>query len=397
MKVKELTEAINELDDAIETNDSLCVQDLRNLVKELDPESVVVMHTLQGVARILNEFWATVYQSMEDTFLTTPWINFQNNLKKLGFENVDHPQQYQLLAAEFATSNNGVELVKLMPLLTRIARLLGYAEQKSLNEYPFGKLSKEIVDRKSIAHEQKKYRTLVTMLGTLFIVLHSHCTAEQLKLLPRLCDVRFMTTDEERRSEKAILGCLIEWVLLSRSFFDGHEEYIDARELKLTQEIKDLEPLLPNKRNLFVQNLLATPWEKILVKQMENDTQEVMAQRLLDDFSALADHSHEAAAILSSAIKRQIATLPKEQVTYIHTVLYNFSLNAYSNDRDKKLYPSGFFTFSKDTKCSAATKKAKSLMGQESSLGLFEFFALKQGRLGRLVETFEEENSVLMN
>ncbi|WED42880.1 hypothetical protein [Legionella cardiaca] len=403
MKVKELTKAIDELSKTIEIQDSFRIQQLRDLVKELDAEATVYLHTLLGVARILDEFWQTFYSTNSSTpveslnIAITPWIAFQQNLMILGFENVDHPQRYQQLAAEFTASNSDIELTKLMPLLTRIARLLGYAEQKSLGGYPFDKISREILDREFLAHEQSKYRTIITMLGALFIVLHSHCTAEQLKLLPQLCEFRFMTTDEERCSEKAILDCLTERVLQCRIFFNKYQEYIDARALKITEEIKPFKQLLPDKLNLVIQNLNKLPWEKILVKQIKDNDHETMAKRLLDDFSALADHSHEAAMALSGEIKKQIAFLPKEKIIFIHTMLYCFCLNAYSQDRDEKLIASSFFAFSKDTKCNAATKKAKCVNGEVSSFNWFEFFALKQGRLGKLIDNFEAEKSCLTN
>ncbi|ASQ47445.1 hypothetical protein [Legionella clemsonensis] len=405
MKIEKLKIAVQALNATLSHLDRELGQKLRELLKDDQFEEEQLVSSLKKeIYGVLNEFWSSI---PADTLRINrlvggknsrikPWLDFQATLSEGGWEDADHPQRFQQLAARFSAKDPLLNVSALLNLLKCATRMLGYVEEKTKKQYPFDRLRAEIDAKGHLPHERMKQEQIVTTLAVVFYLLHYHCTAEQLQLLPLLCDYRLSTTNEERRSEKAVVRYMLEQVLCSQEFFlDYEKDYItSSRDWVESRDISTLAPLLPKNITALKKHLDPLPWSKILLKgmQTENKTEVLTrnAQQLFNDFLLLKKRSYFDAINLASTIQQDVK-LPEERLS-INALLYIFCLQAYENERKEDPRPDGFFGFSRGTKCSAALKKIDFLTGTRSQLGWRESLALKQGRLGQLIDTFEKND-----
>ncbi|OCH99501.1 hypothetical protein A8135_07420 [Legionella jamestowniensis] len=406
MKIETLQIAIQALNRVLSHPDKGLGQKLLDLLNDDQFEAQKSAFFLKkDILAMLNEFWSSVpaHILLSDDLSSAqysrlkPWLDFQETLIHAGWDDADHPQRFQQLAAKFSVKDPLLNVSALLGLLKYATRMLGYLdEKKSENEiaqYPFGKLSTVIEARKHLAHEKTKQQRIVTTLALVFYLLHHHCMAEQLELLPLLCEYRLSTTKEERLSEKAALRYMLERILCSQAFFLDYKDFITlSRDWVEDENIITLAPLLPNNISELKKNLDILPWNKILLRgsQSENKKEALIigANRLFNDFIALKEHSYLDAESLTSTIKLQKVKSPQEKA-FINTLLHIFSLQVYENERKKDPRPNSFFAFSGKTKCNAALKKIEYLTGETDHFSFFESLALKQGRLGQLNTSFE--------
>ncbi|STX49086.1 Uncharacterised protein [Legionella hackeliae] len=402
-----LQDPIQKLSTAIDSKEVKSIQDLIkplvNLSKDLEHEKLSVILALKKeIYPLLEDFWLSVTTTLPSSDWQTsprvkPWIDFQEALKKEGWEDADHPQRYQELAKRFSASDGVVNCANVLNLLKESTRMLSYTSQEAVNNYPLGKLTKEIIARKSHMYEKEKQQSIVTMLSILFYIFHHYCTAEQLEILPLLCQYRLLTTDEERLSESATIQYLTQQISASQLFFITHKNYIDPREWNTNANITALATLLPKNCTEFKKKLEQVPWIKILLKQCsEDDKQQAVikgAKQLLDNFTSLENHSYAAALSFSAAVKRQEMMMSKEQHALINAILYIFCLQVYNKERRNGA--DRFFGFSGETKCNAAVKKIDEITGATTKFGVWEYLALKQGRLGELVTDYEGMGAAL--
>ncbi|KTD18713.1 Uncharacterised protein [Legionella lansingensis] len=397
MKVSELNDAIQILVKALKKPHVERGAKLLNLLAELGPNDSVCSSLKRDVYIVLNEFWRWVATNLpSEEWITAsevqPWIDFQKKLIEHGLQDANEPQKYQLLV-KTACGNGQLDIARLVTLLMMCARMLGYAQEGKLADYPLGKI-REIIATYLPPHEKDKYKNIITMLVSLFLLLNQHCSDDQLDILPQLIDSRPLTTDEERRSELAIVQCLTKRVLLSRSFFKQHRDYIDSRETRVNPDLKAFQALLPKLEVNFLLALDRFSWSEIFVIESKSFTSEgerfkLTVQALLDDFACSKDHSYLACLPFARKIKKDVAALPEKEKDFIHQALHVFCLHVYENDRRNDPRSGGFF--SGETKRSAALKKIQEAIGESVSLSFMEFLATKQGRLSQVIAEFEDK------
>lgn len=410
MKIGELQYEIEELEQSIEGGEQAHLgTQLRELLKSLDNESQVAPELMVSVRAILDAFWQWVIKTLpcdmwEASEDVEPWLNFQEKLVKTGLlvANYHHPLLYQQLAEQYDNHGDGqLELAKLMPLLIRCGRIMGYAQKSELDNYPLERLNNSIsqTEKLNLRHEAEKLTTKITMLAAIYYLINHYCTARQLELMPQLINYRSPTTDEERRSEKAIINSVSHQALSCKTFFAETVRYLDGRELIHNESLKVMSDLnlIPKTRTSLIKALEERPWVYAFIRQSrklinEGDLLAYTLQLIREDFAIQKDVSYSAALAFAAAIRIQASSLLAEETVIVHSALYVFCLHVYEQERRVDNRPPALLGFSGETKCNAAAKKQQSVIGLRPNFSFFEAMALKQGRLGNLVEMFEGQD-----
>lgn len=381
---------------------------LTTILDALDDEEELTSTLIAPINELIDEFWDWALHNLPDaqwqeSTEIAPWLDLQKLLvnERLLTANSHHPVVYLELKNRYnQVDNNALEINKLLPLLIRCSRMLGYARPQELDDYPLGKLSRLIQAKKP--QEKEKLDDILFYLRTTFYLIHRYCTAEQLALLPFLIHFRTATTDEERRSELAIFNCLNENIIECIQFFLAHKYSINMRSLQKHEELKSVNTLIPSR----LQDFIAATNEyqgiyffiqQIITKQTAEELDELV--RLLEtDFTKHPDQSYTGAQQFAHTIKRHLPTLTEREAILLHNASYLFCLEHYKIDRkEDPLFRHSALSLSTETKQSAVEKKQLSIRGIPVAYSFFEKLALKQGRLKSLVESFETPTVHSMN
>lgn len=308
---------------------------------------------------------------------------------------IHHPGVYHELKNLYAhLGNKELEITELLPLLIRSSRMLGYAEQQELGEYPLGKLDNKIKAKK--IQEKEKLEDIIFLLRTIFYLIHRYCTTEQLALLPFLIHFRTSTTDEERRSELAIFNCLNENITESLKFFLAHKYYTNMRSLKECDELKAVSKLIPSKLQDFIaatdeHQRIYISLRQVVMKQTPDELDELL-HLLETDFTQQKDQSYIGAQQFAHTIKRLMPPLTQREARLLHNTSFFFSLEHYKIDsKTDPHFRHSLISPSTETTQSTVEKKQLSIRGIAVKYNFFEKLALKQGRLKTLVESYETQ------
>ena len=331
----------------------------------------------------------------------------ESRLVKLTFSNLlaanyHHDILYQALTKRYAKAGTGkLELNLLMTLFVNCARAMSYASKQEIEEgtYPLLRLQSKISRLRSDRDfEVSRIADQFALLTTSFYLIHSHCTPEQLALLPFLIHFRLPTTKEEQASEDLIVKFLINQAWDFKLFFDAqHQRFLNSNSFSNIPSLIAVKKLIPTVGNNFIKVLHKMEWI-FLVKQINfqkapksHPLVETLCQIFERDFSKQNDHSYDALLSYQSKIRLQDFGLNAEEKKLLRSGLHLFCLGQYEKLRrgeQSKLY-SGWI-FSEGTKCGAAAKKQKWVRAEQVVLGFWEKRAGKQGRLGHLNAIFEE-------
>lgn len=387
---------------------SLVLQ-LGALLQDLSDESPVYPELMVEVRLILDQYWAWVakniaHESWQKGEEVSPWLHLQKQLSRAGLLESDyhHPILFRVLARQYLSlGQSQLELDKLLFMLTRSGRLISYVERGGSPGYPMVQLNASIakIERLQLGHEVGKLKAKTTILVTLFYLLHRCCTVEQLALIPPLIYYRLHTTDEERNSELAIFTSLCSDIPVWQAFFARNNCYVDTKAFRDEACLKDLAPLIPTARMALLHAVDNTRWIYSFIYQSRQlkllDENQLLAHTIelfRKEFATLQDRSYSAALDFAAETRRQINCLTEREANLVHDALYTFCLYVYEEERPKDKFANPFAPSGK-TKCNAAEKKRKDLAGFPIKYGFFEVIALKQGRLGALVNMFEGDGS----
>lgn len=385
------------------------VTQLGALLQDLSNESPVYSELMVEVRLILDQYWTWVVENVthekwQEGKEVSPWLLLQKQLSYAGLLENDyhHPILFRVLARQYLSlGQSQLDLDKLLFMLTRSGRLISYIERGGLPGYPMVQLKTSIakIERLHLGHEIEKLKTKTTILITLFYLLHRCCTVEQLALIPQLIYYRVHTTNEERNSELAIFTSLCSDIPVWQAFFAQNNYYVDTRAFKEEACLKELTTLIPTARMTLLHAIDNTRWIYSFIYQSRElkllDDNQLLIHTIglfRKEFATLQDDSYSAALDFAAEARRQINCLTETETNLVQDALYTFCLHVYEEERrnEKRATP---FTLSGKTKCNAAEKKRQDLAGFPIKYGFFEIIALKQGRLGALVNMFEGEGS----
>ncbi len=351
------------------------------------------------VKRIVLAFWQQASQrpvtkDWETNASVCAWLKFKTRLQDAGWalDDAHHGYFYHCLEFEYNHAGKGLlSAEKLLPVLLSCCRMIGYAEKKELHDYPFNQVLH--IGGVSHAHLIESVKAIVTSLAVIFYVLYHLCSPMQRLLLPRLITYRLRTTDEERRSETALVSALYNKTEQSLNLLMRLELYIDSRELFVNESLKNLAGLIPNSRRVLIEATIHKRWyyeiAHSIYSEHPNDLVDSVIRVLARNFDAQGDRSFQATLSFAAKVNQQLAMLERPMRERALSALYFFCLGQYIELRAREPILSSFFSFSRVTKCSAAKKIQQQERGYPVRLTLRELGATKEGRLSTLVNLFE--------
>ncbi len=353
---------------------------------------------------IITQFWqqASLWPVNKD-WATNPtvsaWLKLQENLQetKWDIQEAHHGYFYHCWEFQYNQSGDGKMAVhQLMPVLIRCCRMLGYAEKTEVSHYPFSRLTSkiELIDslRKEFLIDGVK--GIVTSLSVLFYLLYHYCSPEQLAILPWLIKYRVNTTDEERRSETAVVTTLSNDPQQALDFFRAREMYIEGREIIANPTLKSLTNLIPNSRKKLSEGINDKPWYYRIIKTIYTEELVNLVAPLVEileqDFAQQKDQSYPAALSFTEKVIQQFINLSPLVKEKLVSALHYFCLEHYRTLCTSNVAKSPLLWFSPTTKSNAATKLQQREKGIHTRLGLIEWAATREGRLNHLITLFDD-------
>ncbi len=377
-------------------------QQLCNLFDDLNDNDRVDRDLGLQVKHIILKFWQQVSQrpvtgDWATNATVSAWLKLQKDLQetKWDIQVAHHSYFYHCLEVQYNQSGDGkIAANILIPVLVRCCRMLGYVQKQEDQDYPFAFLASKI---QSIEHLRKAFliegiKSKVTSLAALFYLLYHHCSPAQLAILPRLIKYRVNTTDEEIRSETAVvmtLGLAPEKALF---FFQHTASYIDGREFITNNTLINLSDSIPNSPKKLLEAITGKQWYYKILKTIRTEelsnSVDPLIKVLEQDFAQQADQSYPAALSFTEKVIRQFTNLPAPINDKLLSALRFFCFDHYMT-LCKSNTKNSFFWFSPATKSSTALK----LQQQEKTpaqLNFLEWAATQEGRLHHLITLFDD-------
>ncbi|MCW8398371.1 hypothetical protein OQJ26_06155 [Legionella sp. PATHC038] len=393
------------------------ISKLSELFEPLNDQFDLDSDMMIPVKELTNQFWNLVIRNIpceqsaqwNTAAYVMPWLTLQQSLVKVGLMNADfhHPVLYEELKNHFnrlSVTNDSLKITELMPLFIRASRMLGYAEVSQLEHYPFLKLNEKITANRR--QEIEKLEDIMFLLRSVFYLMYRHCTSKQLALIPSLIYFRYHTTDEERRSELAIFNWLTQHTLECTQFFSSHDDYINMRSIKEIDALHNAAHLLPKERKNFLNATNENRWIYPFIHQSrggpafleEKDASVKETLRLLNqDFNCQKDKSFTGIWRFAFLVKMQARILSPNEAKIVHAATYAFCMEKYIeqfNFSDDSKNSFSVHSEWESLKCQAAEKrKLAAINGKSVKLGFFETLAVSQGRLKKLINFLEENQT----
>lgn len=263
-----------------------------------------------------------------------------NKLIKRNFlaANYHHPRLFAVIEEEYRTlSSESVTAEQLLVLLMQCGRVTKYAEATNLSNYPISSFPEN-----PLPQQRQRQKESVILLASIYYLIFHYCSTEQLRLLPYLIDFRLDTTDEERRSEKAILNYLSTRILDSGAFFKKQKAF-DARAIKEfdLDKIKELPSSSPT---ALFHAVSEQRWIYAFVHhtryqdsnlQLRPENINLTLELLETDFASSDDQSYTAALNFARTAIKQLFCLTDEEKIIASSTIYLFCLDKYVLEHQK--------------------------------------------------------------
>ena len=371
-----------------------------DLFDDLLDDDLVTPELGKQVKKIIVEFWQAaaqiaVCEDWETNATIQAWLKLKDNLQETKWELQDahHIYFYHGLSHEYNhVGDHKIPVEKLMPVLVQCCRMIGYSEKKDLTDYPFTQIKHMVHLNK--AHLIDSIKAIVTSLAVIFYMLDNHCSTQQRITLLRLITYRNSITEEEIRSETAIINAFCNKPEKALRLLIAMEQYLDGRELLLNDALNQLKGLIPDSRCALIAATTKKPWDYGMIYSLYSDEPEKLIDALTKAmairFDTLRDHSYPSILSFARSVIQQSANLPIHAQNKILSALYFFCLGQYVELRKNDATVTPFFSFSKATKCSAAKKIQQKEMGYPTHFSIRELGATNEGRLRTLVDMFED-------
>ncbi|MCL9684850.1 hypothetical protein [Legionella maioricensis] len=378
-------------------------QQLDDLFDDLNDNDLIDALLGNQVKRIIMLFWeqASQWPITEDWATNAPvsaWLKLQDDLRETKWEiqTAHHGYFYHCLEWQYDQNGDGVLAAnQLMPVLIRCCRMLGYAEKQEEN-YPFSRLTSKI----DLVENLKKsflidgVKSIVTSLAVLFYLHYHHCSPAQLAILPHLIKYRINTTDEERRSETAVVTALGHAPQKALIFFKQMAIYIEGKEFFTNPSLKSLPNLIPNSKKKLLEEINDKQWYYLITHAIRTEEQSHLVDPLIkilgEDFVQQKDQSYPASLSFAEKVIQQFTDISPLIQKRLVSALHYFCLERYTVLCNSKAAKNPLLWFSPATKSGAALKLQQRERGISTHLSLVEWAATLEGRLNNLITLFDE-------
>ncbi|VEG91662.1 hypothetical protein [Legionella spiritensis] len=404
MNVGELKEAFKPLIESLVQSDCpngvIDLTELQIALRNEENNSELPENLVRNLQQLIKDFWQAATQTLppqewETSELAQPWLALAKALSLP--PDYHHQICYAELASRFDPKKKlPFSLQEFMNLLISTGRVTGYKKAFGDEKYPLEKI-RDLKDK-------LRLQTSITGLSVLFYLSHHFITETQSDLLPCLSHYRSKTTDEERRSEKAILHFLSTETLQRLCWFEDVKDFIEGREMLNNPHIKALAPVLPSGKIALLRALDARIWHYSVKGQYQLDpskdallsvTVEALNQhfswqttkvsKALDSDSSITRKTFDTLAMFIEQTGAQVTLFPLKDKTLFFRALKVFCLQQYDELRASEGNRHSLFGFSIETKRAATRKKIWQLLTQQPDpMSFLQILAGKQGRLGEI-------------
>lgn len=425
MKVGEFKKQIDELRSSVSLlktpmDASDLVAKLSELVAPFGDQIDIQPDMMPPVKELLKQFWNRVIRTIpcehsnqwNTSACVKPWLALQRSLVNADLLHADfhHPMMFEELKSRFyhlSATSNSLKCMELISLLKSTSRMLLYAELDELKNYPVAKLNEKIIANRP--QEIEKLQDIIFLLRSTFYLMYQHCTLEQLALMPALIYFRIPTTDEERRSELAIFNWLTKDINACVQFFNINDRYINLRSIKEVDALHHVAHLLPTGligRKNFLRATDASCWIYPFIHRFRGNPDfledkeaalEETLRLLKKDFNRQNDKSLIGVWDFALSVKMYERILTGSEAKIVHSAIYALCMEKYIGQFNVGAQPQESFSLRAEwesVKRQAAEKsKMAAVYGKTERLGFFETLAVNQGRLKKLINFLEENQT----
>jgi hypothetical protein len=372
---------------------------LTHLFDELDDDEVNFA-LINSINTIITDFWRKACEEdvpdwQANPFIS-PWLKLASDLREMGCKpDAHHRYFYQHFQREYDQSGDGkISAGLFIGVIKSCCRMIGYADRFALEGYPLSKLEQQITRAEQLkqSHTLDVCKARVTALSVIFYIFYHHCSERQREILPHLLHYRTPTTDEERRSEKALIRTLVNNAQAVSFFFVQRSNYVEGRELNENHSLQALKRLIPASKAALLTAILGKFWHQIsgnITSKPDNLT-EAFIKTLTGNFELQNDKSYSGALSFAAQVIHQSEGMSLSIVSNLLSALYIFCLQRYIDLRKSEPATESLWQFSSSTKCNAARKLQLGEMGAAVALSTKEFLACNEGRLKELREKFDD-------
>ncbi len=285
-----------------------------------------------------------------------------------------------------------------LAVLIRTARLCGYPEEQDLH-YPVDRLSHLLTVDDVLRNRQAplKRQTIMTSMAVLHFLIHKKCTALQQDLIQMAIWYRKDTTKEEQLAESLFFKFICENESLCKGLFKQQGCYIDMRIILENSELMKLRALLPERKPQLLDRVCFSESICLFLEAFRQvgsidavALQNVAVEAIHASYSKSAHHSLDSALTLANQLMEESRDLRVQIQSLFQNAILIFSLQEYVKclTLDNRYH---FFSFSPATKIAAANKMIQRMNGQCNELNFAESLAMREGRLGQILEHYKEQ------
>lgn len=404
MTVGELKKALQELIEAYQKmkwmSGATRATGILDALTELDETSTVGGEEKKLIRQMIKNNWQDVVVMLkpsqwESDEKALPLIRFQAQLEtqKMIPRNDHHTVCFKEIIARFNESPGPVNAETLSALMQSTCRVIGYAEHSEVDSYPSERLKRR---SKSPSPGAKANLDMsITSMAALLYLLYYQTSEEQAELIPFLIYYREQTTDEERCSESAMLRFLRNTPHQAALLIEQMAHCINYSIVLKEKEFEPIRALLPTVRKDFLKALFPDLWH-ITANQhggiLDTITRKVaLCNAITKQFTVLKIPFDEIEPFCRQIKSEKGMLRSSKDRELLDESLQLFKLDQYIAQRESE--GGEYLFFSGNLKHRAAVKQKQKLLGVTEKLGLLEWAAVHQGRLGKLQgETESQDN-----
>ncbi|QRN02428.1 hypothetical protein GH742_00215 [Legionella sp. MW5194] len=366
-----ILEALSELDESATAG-----EEEKKLVRQM------IKNNWQDVIVTLNpEQWESNEKSL-------PLIRFQEQLETRQMIPVnDH---HSLCFKEIVDRFNGLpglfKAENLSALLQSTCRVIGYAEHEEMDCYPSARLKNRAKNTSPGA--KANLDMSLTSMAALFYLLYYQTSEARVALIPFLIHYRERTTDEERRSESAMLRFLRKTPHHAVELIKRMDHCVSYHIVLKDKEFEAFRMILPALRKSFLEALSPDLWH--FKANQDRGIDDVITRKvalcnaITAQFKAMAVPYNRIETVCQQIKGQEGLLLSPKDRELLDESLVLFKLQQYREQRESEGLRHTFF--SGELKYRTAKKQEQTLLGVPEKLGFLEWLAAHQGRLGDLQE-----------
>jgi hypothetical protein len=254
--------------------------------------------------------------------------------------NYHHPRLFAVIEEEYRTlSSESVTADQLLVLLKQCGRVTKYAEATALSDYPISSFPEN-----PLPQQRQRQNESVVLLASIYYLIFHHCSVEQLRLLPHLIYFRLETTNEERRSETAILNYLSTHILNIQTFFKKQKAF-DTRAIKEfnLDKLKELPTSSPTalfhavSENRWIYTFVHHTRYQNSNSRLRPENINLTLDLLETDYASSDDQSYTAALNFAETAIRPLFCLTQEERNLASSAIYLFCLDKYVREHQNRM------------------------------------------------------------